>query len=206
MSNIVKDEQGVYRWVYEFSLFRNPTILFTVLKVILGVAAVGLILLLVSTLPGLFNGSSNSASVAETLRFGGLLMLFFVGLTLVGYAVYAAMQGGTYCVLFTMDEQGITHKQLPKQYKKSQVVSALNVLAGLATGSPGQVGVGIITATRDSIASSFENVRSIKGSRALQVIKVNEPLAKNQVYVEPQDYDFVFDFIRSHCPNAQVKG
>lgn len=206
MSNIVKDEQGVYRWVYEFSLFKNPTILFTVLKVILGVAAVGLILLLVSTLPGLFNGNSNSASITETLRFGGLLMLFFVGLTLVGYAVYAAMQGGTYCVLFTMDEQGITHKQLPKQYKKSQVVSALNVLAGLATGSPSQVGMGIITATRDSIASSFENVRSIKGSRALQVIKVNEPLAKNQVYVEPQDYDFVFDFIRSHCPNAQIKG
>lgn len=50
-------------------------------------------------------------------------------------------------------------------------------------------------------------MRSIKGSRALQVIKVNEPLMKNQVYVEPSDYDFAFGYIVSHCPNAtKVKG
>ena len=29
--NIVKDEHGTYRWVYEFNLWTNPTILFTVL-------------------------------------------------------------------------------------------------------------------------------------------------------------------------------
>ena len=64
----------------------------------------------------------------------------------------------------------------------------------------------IIKVIHDSTSSDFANVRSVKGSRALRVIKVNEPLAKNQVYVEPADYDFVFGFIRDHCPNAHVRG
>jgi len=43
-------------------------------------------------------------------------------------------------------------------------------------------------------------------SRALLIIKISEPLAKNQVYVEPGDYDFVFNCIVSRRPNAAVKG
>jgi hypothetical protein len=38
------------------------------------------------------------------------------------------------------------------------------------------------------------------------VIKVNEPLAKNQVYVEKSDYDFVYGFIRARCPHAKLRG
>lgn len=205
-SSIVVDEDGVYRWVYEFNLFTNPTILFTVLKILLGIIAVGILVMLVGMIPDLVNGYADAGDVLESLRFGGLFMLFFAALTCVGYALYAAMQGGKYCVLFTMDENGVTHKQLPKQFDKAQAVSALNIIAGLAAGSPGQVGMGVITAMHDSTSSDFASVRSIKGSRALRVIKVNEPLAKNQVYVEAQDYDFVFDYIRKRCPNAKVSG
>ena len=205
MSNIVKDKDGTYRWVYEFNLFTNPTILFTVLKVLLGVVAAGIVLLLASMVPNLMRGVADASDVLGALRFGGLLLLFFLVLACAGYALYALMQGGKYCVVFSMNEQGITHKQLPKQFEKAQVVGALNVLAGLASGKPGVAGMGMITAARDSISSDFANVRSVKGSRALQVIKVNEPLAKNQVYVDPEDYDFVFGFIRDHCPAAEIK-
>lgn len=207
MSSVVQDKDGVYRWVYEFNLFTNPTILFTVLKILLGIVVVGIVVMLVAMVPDLAKGYVNGSDVLETLRFGGIFILFFTVLTCIGYAVYAVMQGGKYCVVFTMDENGITHKQLPRQFEKAQVVSALNVVAGIATGSPGQVGMGLVTAMRDSISSDFACVRSIRGSRALRVIKVNEPLAKNQVYVDPEDYDFVFGFIRDHCPNAtSVKG
>ncbi|MBQ9003147.1 MAG: hypothetical protein IJ087_14955 [Eggerthellaceae bacterium] len=136
----------------------------------------------------------------------GLLALLFTGLTVAGYAVYAIMQGGKYCVVFTMDERGVTHKQLPRQFEKAQVLGVLNVPAGLAAGSPSQAAKGILTATHDSTTSDFANVTSVKGSRSLRVIKVNEPLAKNQVYVEPEDYDFVLGYIRNHCPRANVKG
>lgn len=198
---IVIDKEGVYRWVYEFGLFTNPTILFTVWKILGGIAVAMLVCF------GIFdvvNGSLSTEEIFEQLRNGVLFLLFILALSLVGYLVYGWMQGGTYCVIFAMDEEGILHKQLPKQYKKAQVVSALNIIAGIATGKPGQIGTGILSA-RDSISSNFANVRSIQGIRHRGVIKVNEPLAKNQVYVEPQDYDFVYDYIVSHCPNVTVK-
>ncbi|MBQ6454890.1 MAG: hypothetical protein IJJ32_02210 [Eggerthellaceae bacterium] len=206
MSNIVKDENGAYRWVYEFNLYKNPTILFTVLKVFIAIIAIGLVIMLASLIPDLVKGYADASDVAETLRFGSVFIALFVVLTIVGYLVYALMQGGKYCVVFTMDEDGITHKQLPRQYEKAQLVGALNMLAGLASGNAAQTGMGIITSTRDSITSTFDAVRSVKGSRALRVIKVNEPLAKNQVYVDAEDYDFVFGFIRDHCQNASVRG
>ena len=206
MSNILKDEQGVYRWVYEFNLWTNPTILFTVAKVFLIAFAVVMAFLLLLLVPDLVGGTLHSWEVEGTLHMGGIFLAVVAGLTLIGYVAYAVMQGGKYCAMFTMDENGIEHRQLPREFKKAQVVGALNVLAGLASGKPAQVGLGIDTATRNTMTSTFDSVRSVKGSRALRVIKVNEPFAKNQVYVSPEDYDFVFGYIRDHCPNARVRG
>ena len=206
MSNILNDEQGVYRWVYEFNLWTNPTILFTVAKVFLIAFAVVMAFLLLLLVPDLVGGTLHSWEVEGTLHMGGIFLAVVAGLTLIGYVAYAVMQGGKYCAMFTMDENGIEHRQLPREFKKAQVVGALNVLAGLASGKPAQVGLGIDTATRNTMTSTFDSVRSVKGSRALRVIKVNEPFAKNQVYVSPEDYDFVFGYIRDHCPNARVRG
>ena len=204
--NIIRDEQGTYRWVYEFNLLTNPTILLTVVKVFLGIIAALVVLGVVLTIPDLVQGYADAEDVLGVFRSGGIMALLFIVLTIVGYAIYALINGGKYCVLFTMDDEGVTHEQLPREFKKAQVVASLNVLAGLAGGNFSQTGMGILAAAHDSTVSTFANVRSVKGSRALRVIKVNEPLAKNQVYVEPADYDFVFGFIRDHCPNADVKG
>lgn len=206
MGNIVRDEQGAYRWVYEFNLLTNPTILLTILKIFLGIIAALVVLGVVLTVPDLVQGYADAEDVLGVFRSGGIIALLFLVLTIVGYVIYALMNGGKYCVLFTMDDEGVTHKQLPREFKKAQVVAGLNVLAGLAGGNLSQMGMGVLVATHDTTSSTFSSVRSVKGSRALRVIKVNEPLAKNQVYVEPEDYDFVFGFIRDHCPNATVKG
>lgn len=207
MANITRDEKGVYRWVYEFNLLTNPTILLTVAKIFLGILVGIGVFMLILLIPDLVHGYSDAGDVIDTLQFIGILALIMMGLTIVGYLVYALTMGGKYCVMFTMDERGVEHKQLPKQVKKAQAIGALNVLAGLATGKPGQVGLGMLTASRDSSSSDFSVVRSIRGSRMLRVIKVNEPLMKNQVYVDPEDYDFVFNYIVAHCPNAkEVKG
>ncbi|MBQ9069003.1 MAG: hypothetical protein IJ131_08090 [Eggerthellaceae bacterium] len=204
--SIVSDGNGTYRWVHELNLFTNPTILLTVLKVFIGIV-VGLgAFMLALLVPDLVRGHADSNDAIGTLHMTGLLALLFVALTIVGYFAYALMQGGTYCVVFTMDERGIIHKQLPRQFEKTQVLNGLNVLAGLAAGNLSQMGMGILNATHDTTVSDFASVRSVKGSRALHVIKVNESLSKNQVYVDPEDYDFVFGFIRDHCPNATVKG
>ena len=205
-SSIVVDENGVYRWVYEFNLFTNPTILLTVIKIFLGIIVALIVFGVVLMVPDLAGGYAGAEDVAGMFVSGGGMALLFIVLTIVGYVIYAFMNGGKYCVVFTMDDEGIMHKQLPRQFEKAQVVSALNVIAGAASGNLSQTGMGILTATHDTTSSNFASVRSVKGSRALRVIKVNEPLAKNQVYVEPGDYDFVFGYIRERCPNATVKG
>ena len=206
MKSVVKDEQGTYRWVYEYNLLTNPTILLTIVKVFLGIIAALIAFGIVIMIPDLVEGYAGAEDVLGVFVSGGGIALLFIVLTIVGYAIYALINGGKYCVLFTMDDEGVTHEQLPREFKKAQVVASLNVLAGLAGGNFSQTGMGILAAAHDSTVSTFANVRSVKGSRALRVIKVNEPLAKNQVYVEPADYDFVFGFIRDHCPNADVKG
>jgi len=204
--NIIEDKDCTYRWVYEFNLLTNPTILLTIIKVFLGIIAVLIVFGIVLLVPDLVQGYAGAEDVAGVFVSGGGIALLFIVLTIIGYAIYALMNGGKYCVVFTMDDEGITHKQLPKEFEKAQVIGALNVLAGAASGNLSQMGLGMLTATHDTTSSNFASVRSVKGSRALRVIKVNEPMAKNQVYVEPGDYDFVFGYIRDHCPNATVKG
>lgn len=37
--NILREPDGVYRWVYELSLFKNPTILFMLWRILGGIFA-----------------------------------------------------------------------------------------------------------------------------------------------------------------------
>ena len=48
--------------------------------------------------------------------------------------------------------------------------------------------------------SDFASVRSVQPYKSRNLIKVNELLSKNQVYVNAEYFDFVYDYIRSHCP------
>lgn len=203
MSSIMCDQQGTYRWAYEFNLWKNPTILITILKVLGGVF---LALFVFIGIVNLFEGYTSAEDMLANLRVAGIILLVMLGITLLGYAIYALMVGGSYCVVFTMNERGIEHRQLPEQFKKAQVMGGLSVLSGLASGNLSQMGLGLLTATNDARYSDFANVRSIQGLPRRGTIKVNEPLSKNQVYVDPEDYDFVFAYIRAHCPNATVKG
>lgn len=204
-SSIQLCPDGAYRWVYEYNLLTNPTILLTIGKVFLGIIIGFGALMLIMLVPDLVQGHAGAEDIAFSFQMTGIMLLVFLVLIILGYGIFALMQGGKYCVMFTMDENSVTFTQMPKEMKLAEVVGLLNVIAGLAGGKPSQVGLGIATASRESMTSTFSAVRSIKGSRRLQVIKVNEPLAKNQVYVQPEDYDFVFDYIVSHCPDAQVR-
>lgn len=202
-STILQDEDGVYHWVFEYNLWRDPTGFLTVLKAFVGV---GIGIMAVSVFFSLINGEFDLDEFVGSLRFGGIFLAVLCGLAIIGYVIYAIMQGGKYCVVFTMSEEGIEHRQMPKQYEKAQVIGALNVALGLATGNVSQVGIGLISGDVPSMESSFPNVRSIQGYPRRGVIKVNEPLAKNQVYVEKSDYAFVYGYIRERCPRAKIRG
>lgn len=192
-------KDGKYRWVYEMHLIKNPTIFLTVFKIFAYIIVIGFLIFGIS-LYGIHGDWAGLWSMAKAMviALAGMTVLTFLGVCLV-----AMMYGGKYIVLFEMDDKGIAHIQVPRQYKKAQVMGLIAALAGLASGHPSAAGAGLLAATRNSSTSSFNKVRQVKAYRRRNLIKVNQLLSKNQVYVPDEDFDFVYDFIRSHCVNAK---
>lgn len=147
-------QDGKYHWYYELNMFKSTAILGTIIKIF------GIIILVMWLLDLIFSGFEDVWAVTKIML---LIFAGFVVLSLLGYLVVAVMYGGKYCVLFEMDEQGVSHIQLPKQFKKAQV---MGLLAALVSGNPTTAGAGILAATRNSMYTSFDGVRSINPSRA----------------------------------------
>lgn len=192
-------QDGKYRWIYELNMYKNPSIIFVVFKIF------GYILLIgwaIMTIADLFRGEGWDMFWNNTKMMLIVCAVFFV-LTMLAYLLVAASYGGKYIVLFEMDEKGVLHRQIKSQVKKAQVMGWLTVLAGVRAGNITTVGVGLNSATKTSSYSSFDHVKSVKAYRRRNLIKVNELLEKNQVYVMDEDFDFVYDYIRSHCPNVK---
>lgn len=198
-SRIQLCQDGKYRWIYEMHMMKNPVIFFTVLKIFGWIFFIGWLLL---SIFDLIDGNG----LEIILKSGMVMFLFFLGftvLTILGYTLVAAMNGWKYVVLFEMDEHGLLHHQMKEQVKKAKAIGWLTILAGGASGNLSTIGAGILAATKTTSASDFAHVRSIKPQRRWNTIKVNEPLSKNQVYVEKEDFDFVYNYILARCPKVK---
>jgi len=199
-TNILRCSDGKYRWIYNLDLLKNPTIFLLVWKIFACIlAGIFVFTTVVDAIswPGEF-----LASLLNSLRVFGWLFLGMTVLVAISCLIYAAMMGGRYSVLFEMDEDGINHKQMEYQKKKAEQLSALTVLAGLAAGNATTVGVGL-NAGRSEMYSDWGSVRRVKCYPRRGLIKVNGVLRRNQVYAAPEDFDFVRDFILSHCANLK---
>ena len=188
---------GKYRWVYEMNLLKNPTIFFTVLKVMM--ISVGIVWLF-----GLVIGIGNMSLdyfLFWTKLTGIMIGMFFV-LTIIGVLITAAVLG-KYVVLFEMDENEVTHIQMPRQVKKAEVIGLITALVGAMAKSPTTMGAGVLATAKTKSTSEFVNVRRVKARRRFNLIKVNQLFDKNQVYVADEDFDFVYNFIKSRCINAK---
>ena len=188
---------GKYRWVYEMNLLKNPTIFFTVLKVMM--ISVGIVWLF-----GLVIGIGNMSLdyfLFWTKLTGIMIGIFFV-LTVIGILITAAVLG-KYVVLFEMDEKEVTHIQMPRQVKKAEVIGLITALVGAMAKSPTTMGAGVLATAKTKSTSEFVNVRRVKARRRFNLIKVNQLFDKNQVYVADEDFDFVYNFIKSRCINAK---
>lgn len=192
-------KDGKYRWKYEVNMFTNPAILITVFKVFF-FTIVGLYLVF-----GFFLYVIHGDWEGLWWMTKGMLIALggFAVLSVLGYLIVAWMYGGKYIVLFEMDETQVIHTQLPAQFKRAQKMAFLTVLVGLFSKRPATAGAGMLAASRNSSTSVFAQVRKVKRRRWMHLIKVNQLLFKNQIYVSDEDFDFVYDFIRSRCINAK---
>ena len=191
---------GKYRWVYEVNMLTNYSILFDVWKV-LGISIGILVLLFV--IIAIFDGDWSFDTLTGMASSLGIVVLVMLVLGLIGYFVYAAISGWKYAVLFIMDEKEVVHQQMPNTVKKGQLIGALTILAGLASGRPGTVGTGILAQSRMSMTSTLANVERIIPCRRMNLIKVNQRFAKNRIYVNDEDFDFVYNFLLTNCKNLK---
>ena len=188
---------GKYRWVYEMNMLKNPTIFFTVLKVMM--ISVGIVWLFGMVI-GL--GDMSLDYFLFWTKLTGIMIGIFFVLTIIGILITAAVLG-KYVVLFEMDENEVTHIQMPRQVKKAEVIGLITALVGAMAKSPTTMGAGVLATAKTKSTSEFVNVRRVKARRRFNLIKVNQLFDKNQVYVADEDFDFVYNFIKSRCINAK---
>ena len=199
--NIVLGQDGKYRWIYSMSLFKNPTIFILVWKifffVILGIFAFMLIV-------DAIEGNLDTEVFLNMLKFLGYFMLGMTALVVISFLIYAAIMGGKYIVMFTMDENGINHEQVPSQAKKARKIGEAAVIASLLAGNHGGLSAGM-AASRTSMYSDFSRVHRIKSCPRRHLIKIRQTISNNQVYAAPEDYDFVLDFITQRVGSMSPK-
>ena len=200
--NIYLCPDGVYRWFYKFNMLKNPTILFTVWKVLgisFGVVAVFLLI------ADLAQGTIHSVSeILPALKIFGILLPVFFVISIIGYLILAAVFGWSYVVLFEMTDEYVKHIQAPKQLKKARELNNLTVLAGLMSKTSVTIGSGLLAGAKSSSTSVFKDVEVIRIRRKWNTIHVDQLLDKNQVYAEDADFDFVAEFIKERCVKAKI--
>lgn len=198
LKEIKKCEDGTYRWIYEFGMLKNPIILLTVLKIF------ALILIGMWLLFGLFSIKEEGFAGAFVYEAKALIfpaIILFV-LSIVSYLILAGIYGLKYIVLFEMNEEGIRHIHMAKQFKKAEAVGWLTAFAGAVSGRPGVTGTGLLAATKQETTSEFSKVKKMKVLRGFHTIKLDALLNHNQIYAEGEDYDFVVEYIKARIPDT----
>ena len=188
---------GKYRWVYPFDMLKNPVILFTVWKV-LGISffAVWLFLNIINVIE---NGFETEVFFNTAKVFLILGLVFFV-IGIIAYLIVANQYGWRYMVIFEMDDKGIIHRQMEKQFDKVKAAGWLVAMIGAAAGSPSAAGAGLLAASHDSLSTDFDKVKRIKISRAYHTIYLNAPFSNNQIYVRDEDFDLLKNYILERIP------
>lgn len=198
-SRVALCEDGKYRWTYPLDMLKNPSILFVLLKIFGILLSIPLLIALISAA-----ANNDWQKIWDGfIKIWLIVMVVFFVIILISYLIVVWMNGGKYVVNFTMDEKRLIHEQVPVQYDRARKVGILAVLMGIFAKRPAAAGAGALAASRDTSVSVFDKVRRIKPRRGQNLIKVNQSLERNQVYVPDEDFDFVLDFIRKHCPNAK---
>ena len=196
-NNIMVENDGKYHWVYEMHLLKNPNIFLLVWKIFFFIFLVIFAFVFSSDIL-----RWGTAHLVEDLKFLGIFFLGMTAITALGYFIYAAIMGWKYIVEFEMDETGINHKQIAYQAYKAKKLGKATAIAGAATGKLTTVSIGL-NAQRIEMYSQFNKVRRVKAYPVWHVIKLNGLLEHNQVYAEAEDFEFVKNFILSHCINRK---
>ena len=205
-------DDGVYRWSYVMDMWKNRYMIRLAWKII--VPIMGLMLLFVAAM-----ALKNADDLTRQGVAGEQLMIYlqndlnavyivagiFAGtllLTELIYAVCALAMHGRWRLRFEMDESAVTLVRSPGSMETLNALGAVASLIALAAGKPGdalRVGSTLAVANNTG-ASRFEFTRRVKRVRRNDLLDLREWFGMNQIYVPPEDYDYVRDFILARIP------
>ena len=200
--NVVSGQDGKYCWIYEMSLFKNPTMFFTVWKVFIFVALGVFVFISVVQFA---EGNMDGEAALNMLKYFAIALAAITVLVVISFLIYAAIMGGRYVAEFTMDEEGVNHAQISSQAKKARGIATASVLIGLATGSRAAV-TGGIAASNTSMYTPFAKTRKVRFYPKRDLIKIRTRFFRNQIYAKPEDFDFIRSFVMARVPDKAKPG
>lgn len=193
-------EDGKYRWTHPLDLLKNPSILFLIYKIGGIVLAIILAIIVIRTAIDGDWAYAWENSIKIILIVTAVLALVIY----LGYLLGVGMYGRKFVVHFTLDEERLAYEQEPAQVERTRKFGWLAFLVGMLSDSPVTVGQGMsLAASSSSHTALLADVRRIKTCRAWGLIKANQRLISNRVYVPKEDFDLVLTYLRQHCPNAK---
>ena len=189
-------DDGVYRWVYVYDLWKNYTVILEIEKIFILTAMVIMIIqgLLGITEKGIVKRLISAAQEA------GVILAVMTGLLLISYPIYCLLSKGKYCVLFEMDDRSIMHTRMEKKVEREDLVEWLWAANEILDSRLLSTGLSIATASEASMETVFADVRKVTVSRKGKTITLRCRITRNQVYVDDEHFEFVKDFILERCP------
>lgn len=198
---IFRDERGAYHWVYHLDMKRNPVLLLVLLKIMVYICGGMAVFMFFAT--WLNHNTFAEAVKAFAIVFfgiGGSLAL----VTYISWLIIMKIHGGNYTVEHLMTEDRIEHLQTQEEQEQSKKVKAMVFVLGMLSDDPGAVGLAM--GGQEEMTSRYADVKKIIASPRHDLIKVNNVLQHNHIYAYPHQYEFVWNYITSHCPSAKTKG
>ena len=189
---------GKYRWIHEMNLWKNPTIAILLCKVFFWIA-VGMWVF--AFIVNLCHNGWKWESLVEAMMVPLIVTGVFAVIVPFAYVIMALINNGKYIFLYEMDDKGLLQRQL--RAERTKALAWIAAMAGLGTGNLSMAGAGIVAATSTTLYITFGSVKSIKPKKKHNVIHVRESLTLYQVYASAEEFDFVLDYIRAHCPKVK---
>jgi hypothetical protein len=189
-------DDGVYRWVYVYDLWKNYTVILEIEKIFILTA---MVIMIIQGLLGIREKGIVKRLISAAQE-AGVILAVMTGLLLISYPIYCLLSKGKYCVLFEMDDRSIMHTRMEKKVEKEDLVEWLWAANEILDSRLLSTGLSIATASEASIETVFADVRKVTVSRKGKTITLRCRITRNQVYVPDDRFEFIRDFILERCP------
>ena len=199
-TRIFRDDKGTFCWVYKLPMFRNFAILRTYLT------AMGFALLLPAAFLLFLMVRENGFS-SEVLSLLGLFAGIFAAVAFISILCYlgvAKLSGGYYVHIFRMDEDSITLSRASAGNRIAEAIGAFAASIGDDGTNPGHVMTALAQSSSPIVSTKFKDVISLKCDRGHGEIRVHSFLTWYSVFVGIDDFDFVAEYLQTHCKKARI--